>query len=549
MVLSGLPAPAVTAIAGAAIGLVAHLGFFIRGEWHVYAPQIFLFHSLLFGSLSAGAWYYHGSELGQLFADFLLGGLCYVVTLLTSILTYRVYFHPLTRAGFKGPWYMRISKLAHVWACRTSLNHLILDEIHKKYGDFARTGPNEITVFHPGVFAAVDGSGTECIKSEWFDLLYPDRALITARVLPVHNARRKDWKLGFSTEALHYHQIKALKHLEMLDKLIEADAKNKRPSQMRDLFYWYGFDFMGDFVFNKPFNMLGSQKWHHMVVRLQRALSLLGPASPAPWLIQLAFRLGPKIMQLRDWDQMANWTRKEVQIRLSEGFEKQPAPDLTHYLLEETNQTGDIESVRWMRGDSLQAIVAGSEPIPVVLLGIFAELAQKPEHIELIYQELQGVDITDAKALSRLPHLNAVISETLRLYPVLLTAGSRKAGKSGVTIGGTYIPPHTTIILPRYTIQRREDCFVKANEFIPERWTTQRELVINSAANNPWGTGHHSCLARLMAMDMMRCVTAKLVSKYRFRLAPGDTGRRVLEDMKDQLAPNPGKLSLCFELR
>ena len=52
-----------------------------------------------------------------------------------------------------------------------------------------------------------------------------------------------------------------------------------------------------------------------------------------------------------------------------------------------------------------------------------------------------------------------------------------------------------------------------------------------------------------MALDMMRCVTAKLVKKYRFRLAPGDTGRHVLEDMKDQLAPNPGRLALCFELR
>ena len=101
-----------------------------------------------------------------------------------------------------------------------------------------------------------------------------------------------------------------------------------------------------------------------------------------------------------------------------------------------------------------------SEPIPIVLLGIFSELAQKPQHIELIHQELQGVDITDAKALGRLPHLNAVIGETLRLYPVLPTAGSRKTGKSGVTIGGTYIPPHTTIILPRFTIQRSKSCFI-----------------------------------------------------------------------------------------
>lgn len=128
---------------------------------------------------------------------------------------------------------------------------------------------------------------------------------------------------------------------------------------MRDLFYWFGFDLMGDFVMNKPFGMLVSQQWQYMVVRLQHALSLLGPASPAPWLIQLAFRLGPQIYQVRSWNLMAKWSWEEIHARLDAGYEKQPFPDLIHYLLEETNRAGDLESLYTMRGDTLQAIVAG----------------------------------------------------------------------------------------------------------------------------------------------------------------------------------------------
>jgi cytochrome P450 len=97
-----------------------------------------------------------------------------------------------------------------------------------------------------------------------------------------------------------------------------------------------------------------------------------------------------------------------------------------------------------------------SEPIPVVLLGLFSELARKPYHIETTYSELVEADITDTKVLSRLPHLNAVIQEALRLYTVLPTAGSRKTGKNGVTIGGVFIPPNTTIVNPRYSIHRSE---------------------------------------------------------------------------------------------
>jgi cytochrome P450 len=61
--------------------------------------------------------------------------------------------------------------------------------------------------------------------------------------------------------------------------------------------------------------------------------------------------------------------------------------------------------------------------------------------------------------------------------------------------------------------------------------------------------GHHSCLGRQLAMDTMRRVTARLIKKYRFHLAPGETGLCVFNEMVDQFTANPGNLSLCFELR
>ncbi|KAI1431257.1 cytochrome P450 [Xylaria sp. CBS 124048] len=547
--LSGLPPSVLAAGAGVGLGLIAHHGFFINGEWHVRAPEILISHMMLYGGLSAGSLVYRGTESGDKCLLGLIVAACYLVSLITSILAYRIWFHPLTRAGFDGPLYMRTSKIWHVWQCRTSKNHLLMGKLNKEYGDFIRTGPSEITIFHPDVFQATDGPKTECIKSEWYDLLWPESSLLTTRDRALHDERRRNWKMCFSPQALSFHFAKTLKHVDILDRLIESRIEANEPCQMRDLFYWLGFDVMGDFVFNKSFDMLSSGKWHHMVINLQRALALLGPVSPAPWLIQIAFRVAPRVYQIGDWFKMTAWTHVQIGERLKAGPEKQPTPDLVHYLLEQSEGPRTTESVLKMRGDSLNAIVAGSEPVPVVLIGLFAELARKPEQIEAVYNEMIGMDITDSKTLSTLPHLNAVIQEALRLYPVLPTAGSRKVGKNGVTIGGVYIPPYTTIINPRFSIHRREDCFEQAEEFIPERWTTRREMVRNIAAYSPWGTAHHSCIARAFAIDVMRITTARLISRYRFHLAPGETGKRVLEDMKDQLAPNPGHLTLVCELR
>ncbi|PYH87418.1 hypothetical protein BO71DRAFT_341089, partial [Aspergillus ellipticus CBS 707.79] len=61
--------------------------------------------------------------------------------------------------------------------------------------------------------------------------------------------------------------------------------------------------------------------------------------------------------------------------------------------------------------------------------------------------------------------------------------------------------------------------------------------------------GHHSCLGRFLAMDKMRLVTARLVSKYHVRLAPGETGDNVMRDMTDQFTSNPGRLRVLFQRR
>lgn len=159
--------------------------------------------------------------------------------------------------------------------------------------------------------------------------------------------------------ALCHHFTKVLKHLDILEDTINKDIAAGKPSQMRDIFYWLGFDVMSDFVFSKSFDMLRTQKWHHVVIRLQRALSLLGPVNPAPWLLHIAMRVAPRIYHVGDWFETAAWTHEQVTNRLNNPNVKEEAPDLVHYLLEQKGHTRTQEAILRMRGDSLNAMVAG----------------------------------------------------------------------------------------------------------------------------------------------------------------------------------------------
>ncbi|KAJ5905858.1 uncharacterized protein N7473_002774 [Penicillium subrubescens] len=524
----------VSALIGALSGLVLHRAVFIHGEWHVRAPDILIYHLIYFVALVMVSNHAYWMIFG------------YLTALFSSITIYRVYFHRLSH--FPGPKWARVTKLWHAWKSRHRQNFLVLSELHRKYGDFVRTGPGEITVYHPDVFMAIDGPQGGCVKSEWYDLLHPKQSLVTTRKKEAHGMRRRQWNKGFTSQALDEYQERILPLIDQLERCIDENIGSKKVTEATDLFYWLGFDRMGDFIFSRTFNMLSRQEWHHIILLMQRALSLLGPLSPVPWFIHIAFKLFPRVWILKDWFRMVAWCEEQMLQRLESPQDTSNVPDVAHYLLQDARD--DPRRFPWLTGDSILAIVAGSEPTAAVLVGLFCELAKDPRHAEIILDEIKILDIADSRALaSNCPHLEACVFEALRLYPALPTGGTRKTLENGITIGGTFIPPETTVVAPRFCISRREDSFEQAEKFIPERWYKKPEMVRNKSGFVPFGLGHHSCLGRALAMNDVRLITARLVQRYRFRIPPGETGDAVLRDLKDQFTSNPGRLRLVFELR
>ena len=119
------------------LGLVAHQLVFIRGEWHLLAPTVFSTHIVL-AFLFIGAQIQSSTSAIDSIVHALTSIACYLLSLFTSIAIYRIYFHRLRH--FPGPRLAAVSKLWHVWQCRDSRNHLVLENLHQKYGSFVRSG-------------------------------------------------------------------------------------------------------------------------------------------------------------------------------------------------------------------------------------------------------------------------------------------------------------------------------------------------------------------------------------------------------------------------
>ncbi|KAK0660783.1 Tryprostatin B 6-hydroxylase [Cercophora samala] len=542
MILDRLTSPEFIWAGAALSGVAIHLGLFIRGEWHVHSPDILCTYGALVAVSTLAGIVYETSLAGQALAFHLLG-------LTASIVIYRIFFHRLTRAGFPGPFWARFTKLGHVWYSRHSKNNLYLHELNAKYGDVVRTGPAEVTVFLPEAPEVMTSRHSNCVKAEFYDLIWPEKALFAARDRSVHSRRRRDWQPAFSPQAIRHYEEKVLSHINELDQQLELKAKTGAVVNVTDFLLWFTFDLMGDFTFSTPFGVLkgNDPRSHEMILQIKNARVLLGPLTPVPWLLHIGTKLLPRVLWIKDWYESVDWCQEQIQARLAKG----PSPelrDLTYYIMEKEKEN-KVDAGPWLRGDSLLAVLAGSEPTAQALAAVLHELVLHPEHIDKLHAELADTPLTDNNALTELPHLNAVIQEAMRLHPFLPTGGIRKTTDTGVTIRDVYIPPHTTVLTPLYTISRREDCFQQGSSFIPERWTTRPEMVLNPAAHAPFSLGKYNCIGQHLAMRMMRYTLARIIKKYKFCHPPGVDGREMEGEKADRFTSFAGPVPLVFELR
>ncbi|PYH34145.1 cytochrome P450 [Aspergillus neoniger CBS 115656] len=396
--------------------------------------------------------------------------------------------------------------------------------------------PAEVTVYHPAAYEAMDGPGNQNTRSDWYDLLFPRISSIFTRDRALHNTRRRIWTRATSSSAIRQYQHRIVQKVHKLKCLILA--QQHQPILVNELMYWFAFDSMGDFAFSINFGMMENQEWHRCILLFR----------PAIWIPRLAFTIVPGLWWAKWWFQMLAFCDQCMEQRMCRTIQDK---DIASFFIEDHFTSADQRREQWLSGDTATLVVAGSDTNAPTLTHLFYFLARYPEHTERIYQELRSLTSTeDAVGLSKLSHLNGVINETLRLLPAVPTFGTRVTPPEGLMIAGTFIPGGTKICAPRYTIGRLESAYERPNEFIPERWYCQEELVRDRRAFAPFGIGNTSCVGKNLALTQIRLVVASLVMQYRISFAAASpNGEQVERDLKDQLTANPGPCWLEFSPR
>ncbi|MBL8111779.1 MAG: cytochrome P450 [Acidobacteria bacterium] len=189
--------------------------------------------------------------------------------------------------------------------------------------------------------------------------------------------------------------------------------------------------------------------------------------------------------------------------------------DLLSMLLASRDEDGEGMPDAQVRDEVMTLFLAGHETTALSLVWTLALLAENPVVERRLARELAGFS-GDTHAL---PYLDAVVKESLRLYPPAWAVG--RVAAEDVAIGGFRAAKGTSVILSPWVAQRNAGFFADPLAFRPERWQTGEAQGLPRMAYFPFGAGPRSCIGAGFAALELKTILRTLLSKARFVAIPG----------------------------
>jgi cytochrome P450 len=196
--------------------------------------------------------------------------------------------------------------------------------------------------------------------------------------------------------------------------------------------------------------------------------------------------------------------------------------DYLSILLAAQEADGSRLSDSQVRDEVMNMFVAGHETTALLLTWALYLLAQHAQAHEQLCAELDQVlqarppQIDD---LGRLPYLQQVIKEVLRLYPPVWALP--RLARQSVVIGGYEVPAGASVTLSQWVVQRDPRYFADPLAFNPGRWEADLEKRLPAFAYFPFGAGPRQCIGYPLAQTEAALLLAAITQRYCFTLVPG----------------------------
>lgn len=169
-------------------------------------------------------------------------------------------------------------------------------------------------------------------------------------------------------------------------------------------------------------------------------------------------------------------------------------------------------------------LFAGSDTTSISLSATLFNILAHPDVLRKVRTELDDAaangELSSPPTFAetqKLPYLQAVLKESLRMHPATGIPLWREVPAPGATICGTWFPAGTSVGINSWVAHRNEEVWGKdADEFRPERWieSGEEQLRKMNAMYMPFGLGSRTCIGKNISLLEISKVIPHLIRKF-----------------------------------
>ncbi|OWM82917.1 hypothetical protein CDL15_Pgr005317 [Punica granatum] len=279
------------------------------------------------------------------------------------------------------------------------------------------------------------------------------------------------------------------------------------------------------------FGKTGSDAWRFRRA-IESALYLSGTfvlSDAIPWLEPADIQGHVRAMKAtaKEIDYVLDkWLKEHIERRKGE---EEEADDFMEVLLKSLPESDDMfyghERERVIKATVLILIMTGSESTALTMTWAVALLLNNPSTLIHAQEELDRVVGRDRwvqeSDIESLKYLQAIVKETLRLYPPAPLTGLREAMED-CHIGGYRVPKGTRVLVNIWKLQRDPAIWSDPDGFRPERFLKEHKNVEvrgQSFEYIPFSSGRRSCPGATFGLQVVHLMLARMLQGFDMTIA------------------------------
>lgn len=409
----------------------------------------------------------------------------------------RLYLSPLSR--IPGPKSYALTKWRLAFEDWKGIRTRTIHTLHLKYGPVVRIGPNEVHFNSLSAQRTIYGPGSGFGRTSFYRMfdVYGQPNMFTFHSAKEHGERKKLLANAYSKSNIVRGPVAELVAGKIRDYLQLVERKGGEADEIFSSLHYYSLDSITEFLYGDYGGTQAMQgnKMHRSLLDdildpARRRLSWFAVHMPGltSWLYTRTGILGRAIEPMLPMQRPSTYTGIRAHaLEASKGFKAVHAKGKLNLaakstiigrLYQSSSGLSDLEIASEVADHFLAGIDTTSDTLMFLIWAL-----SLPEHENCqrkLIEEVRSIQNSalDAhgnptvEAADKLPYLDAVIKETLRLYAPL-PASEPRSSTTDTVIDGHPIPAGTAVCMSPYSLHRNEEVFLEPLKWDPERWLSQ----------------------------------------------------------------------------